>query len=99
MLVWLSPDAAAELETIGDYIARDNPRRAVSFVAELRAACLGLADMPRAFPLVARYAHLGVRHRAHGHYQIFYRAEGEPVTRIEILHIIHGARDHTALLF
>ena len=30
------PAAIADLEGIGDYIARDNPRRAISFVAELR---------------------------------------------------------------
>jgi len=42
MIVRILPAARAELETIGDYIARDNPRRAVSFVRELRDKCLGM---------------------------------------------------------
>jgi toxin ParE1/3/4 len=34
-----SPRAEADLEEIGDYIARDNPARAISFLDELRAHC------------------------------------------------------------
>jgi plasmid stabilization system protein ParE len=37
----LSPRAAADLEEIADYITRDNPARAASFVAELEAKCRG----------------------------------------------------------
>jgi plasmid stabilization system protein ParE len=37
MDVSLSPRAVLDLEEIGDYIARDNPIRAVAFVEELRA--------------------------------------------------------------
>jgi toxin ParE1/3/4 len=33
------PQAEADLEAIGDSIARDNPRRAASFVRELREQC------------------------------------------------------------
>jgi len=54
--------------------------------------------MPLAFPLVPRYEHMGVRHRAHGNYQIFYRTVGEPA-RIDVLHVLHGARDYAAILF
>ncbi len=36
MRVSISPLAERDLEAIGDYIADDNPARAVSFVAELR---------------------------------------------------------------
>ena len=35
----LSPLAEYDLESIGDYIAKNNPRRALSFVKELRAQC------------------------------------------------------------
>ena len=37
MRVTISPLAERDLETIGDYIAADNPSRALSFIAELRA--------------------------------------------------------------
>ncbi len=98
MIVRILPAARAELEAIGDYIARDNPRRAVSFVRELRDKCLSLADMPLSFPLVPRYEDRGVRHRVHGRYQIFYRVVGQP-ERIDVLHILHGARDFATILF
>jgi toxin ParE1/3/4 len=98
MIVRILPVAKAELEAIGDYIAQDNPRRAVSFVRELRDKCLSLADMPLAFPLVPRYEDRGVRHRAHGRYQIFYRVFGQP-ERIDVLHVVHSARDYAAILF
>ena len=34
-----SPLAELDLEEIGDYIARDNPPRALSFIEEIRARC------------------------------------------------------------
>jgi toxin ParE1/3/4 len=39
MRLVFSPRAALDLEEIGDYIARDNPRRAISFLGELEAHC------------------------------------------------------------
>lgn len=99
MIVRLLPDAEADLEAIGDYIARDNPLRALAFIAELRDRCDSLVDMPLGFPLVPRYEHRNVRHRAHGNYQIFYRTIDSPIERIDILHVIHGARNYAAILF
>ncbi len=99
MIVRLSPDAKAELEAIGDYIARDNPRRAASFIAELLEKCEGLATMPLGFPLVPRYGAHGIRLLVHGNYQIFYRTIGDPVALVDVLHIVHGARNYTAILF
>ncbi|HIC7210145.1 type II toxin-antitoxin system RelE/ParE family toxin [Burkholderia stabilis] len=99
MSVRLSDFAIAELEAIADFIARDNPQRAVTFVREIRDKCLGLAGMPLAFPLVPRFERHGVRHRVYGNYQIFYRVVGDPPARIDILHILHGARDYASILF
>ncbi|NOW46726.1 plasmid stabilization system protein ParE [Novosphingobium sp. SG751A] len=84
------------LEAIGDFIARDNPTGAPSFLRELRGKCLGLADMPERFPVVPRYEVTGVRRRVHGDYLIFYRVELE---RVVILHILHGAQNYTGILF
>ena len=39
MRLLITPLAEQDLETIADYIANDNPARALSFVRELRA-CL-----------------------------------------------------------
>jgi plasmid stabilization system protein ParE len=96
MIVRLTAGAERELEAIGDHIALDNPARALSFILELRQACLGLADFPERFPLVPGYEAEGVRHRVQGNYLIFYRAGAEAV---DVLHILHGAMDYAGILF
>lgn len=96
MIVELTATAEADLEAIGDYIARDNPKRAESFVQELCRCCLDLADMPEAWPIVPRYEHHGIRRRVHGRYLIFYRVVADRVT---ILHVLNGAMDVEAVLF
>lgn len=84
----LSPRAEADLEEIGDYIARDNPRRALTFVAELQQRCRRIADAPASFPLREELGP-GVRMALHGRYLIFFREVPEGV-RIE--RVLHGAR-------
>lgn len=96
MIVHLTEEAEEDLERIADYIALDNPARAISFLQELRGKCLALADMPERFPLVPRYEASGVRRRGHGNYLIFYRVEPEKVV---IVHVLHGAQDYSAILF
>lgn len=96
MKVVLTTEAIDDLERIGDYIARDNPARAASFVQKLIEKARLLGEMPQGFPVVPRYAHLGVRRCAHNNYLIFYRVEED---RVSIIHILHGARDVDALLF
>jgi len=96
MRVVVSAAASAELEAIGDFIAKDNPARALTFVLELREACETLVDAPERFARVPRYEHLGIRRRVHGNYLIFYRT-GRDV--VEVLHVLHGARDYESILF
>jgi plasmid stabilization system protein ParE len=94
--VVLTAEAQADLDQIADHIALDSPARALSFVGELVAAAREIGAMPRAYPLVKRYAHLEIRRRVHGAYLIFFRADAD---RVLIVHIVHGARDYEALLF
>ncbi|MCZ8081109.1 MAG: type II toxin-antitoxin system RelE/ParE family toxin [Rhodobacteraceae bacterium] len=96
MKVDITSAAEADLEGIADYIARDNPVRAVSFVRELSERCLDIADMPEAWPIVPRYEHHRIRRRVHGRYLIFYRASADCIT---ILHVLNGAMDVEAILF
>lgn len=96
MIVHLTASAESDLEQIGDFIAQDNPKRALSFVLELRDKCLHLAEMPYGFPLVPRYERYGIRRRVHGNYLIFYRIDVDQVT---VIHVLHGAREYTAFLF
>jgi len=45
---------------------------------------------------VPRYEHTGIRRSLFGNYLIFYRVGDD---RIEVIHILHGARDYEPLLF
>ncbi len=85
----LSPAAESDLEAIGDYIAMDNPRRAVSFIREMRARFEGIAAAPRSAPLRENIGP-GIRVAPHGSYLIFYRIADDGI-RIE--RVLHGARD------
>lgn len=92
----MAEEAGGDLERTADYIARDNPRRALTFIQELRTSCLDLADTPEGFALVPRYERQGIRRRVHGSYLIFYRVRGE---RIIVIHVLHGATDYAEILF
>jgi len=96
MIVEFSDEAESDLEQIADDIAKDNPRRALSFVLELRGKCEALVASPLAFSLVPRYESYGIRRRVHGNYLIFYRVRAEQVI---IVHFLHGASDYAAVLF
>ena len=94
MRVEFSPAAAADLGEIADYIARDSPSRARSFIDELEAQCVGLGDNPEmgaARPELAE----GLRSLAYRRYILFYRIQ-ESHVRIE--RVLHGMRDITTLL-
>jgi plasmid stabilization system protein ParE len=96
MRVVITAAAKADLLAIRNYIAHDNPERALSFVEELLDRCQALAYTPRAYPLVPRYERFGIRRRVHDDYLIFYRLQSE---QIEVIHILQGARDIEAMLF
>lgn len=83
--------AERDLEAIGDYIAQDNPVRAVSFVQDIRARCQKITHMPGAPLVVERIEDVPVRKVLFGHYRIYYAwLEGEDI--VLILHVRHGAR-------
>ena len=69
--------------------------RAVTFVRELREACDRLGDMPNAFSLLQRHKRSGIRRRPYGNYLIFYTVG----LRVDVLHMLHGARDYERILF
>jgi toxin ParE1/3/4 len=93
--VVLTEAAIADLIGIARFIARDNPNRAVTFVAELEERCQRLGPMPFAYPLLPGREETGVRRRPHGEYLIFYRVQDA----VEILHVLRGAQDYDAILF
>jgi len=88
MRCYFTPAASLDLEVIGDYIARENPRRAISFIAEIRQRCLQILQFPLAAPLREEYGE-GVRIVPFGRYLIFYTTLPGAI-RIE--RILHGSR-------
>ena len=94
MQLLIAPLAAFDLEEIGDYIAQDNPVRAGTFVAELRAHCEKICLNPAGY---RRRPELSddLRSCTHGNYVIFFESTTEQVT---IVRILHGARDMPEVL-
>lgn len=93
--VLLTPEAELDLEEIADYIAADNPLRAVSFVDELRVRCQGIATAPLAH---AERPELGPGIRAclHGRYLIFFTFDAHDGI-VLIVRVLHGARNLDAI--
>ena len=91
-----SPRAAADLDEIAAYIARDNPARAATFIAELEAQCRAVARRPLSYParddLVA-----GVRMAVFRRYLVLFREVPE-ANAVRIERVVHGARNLRRLI-
>ena len=90
-----SPRALRDIEAIGEYIAQDNPGRALTYLNELTAFCRQVARTPTIRRTVAHIEGVPLRKAFFGNYQIYYalRPDG---TGIEVVHIRHGARREPA---
>ncbi|PHI28474.1 type II toxin-antitoxin system RelE/ParE family toxin [Budvicia aquatica] len=91
MVLTLSPLAVQDLEEIGDYIADDNPVRALSCVNGLYQQCLLIGETPALYrqrPELGR----GIRCCPYGRYLILFSVN---TNDIRIQRILHGARDIT----
>jgi len=88
--------AESDLEEVGDWIAKDNPGRAMTFVRELRRSCVDIGPRPLGYPFVEHRRGEGIRRKVHGNYLIFYRVW---LDAVEILRVLHGARDYARILF
>lgn len=81
--------ARDDLLEIARHIARDNPKRASSFVAELREQCAKLAQHPGMGVAKPEYAE-GLRMFPHGRYLIFFSVTAADCVLIE--RVLHSAR-------
>lgn len=91
MRVWLADAAVRDLTAIEGHVALDSPNAARRLVRMLFERCETLAQNPR------RYSEASVgdlRKRPAGSYLIFYRVTAD----VEVVRILHGARDWTHLL-
>ncbi|MEM8556805.1 MAG: type II toxin-antitoxin system RelE/ParE family toxin [Bacteroidota bacterium] len=91
-VIW-SPQALADLEAIGDYLAREAPAYAQSFVDGAFGAVERLAVFPRSGRAVPEIGDVALRELIHRGYRIFHMvsdAEGE--LEVEILSVFHATR-------
>ena len=88
MLIKWTKTALASVDEIADFIAKDNPTRATSFMLELQAAVTQL----QAHPGMGRAGRIpGTRELVlHKNYIAIYRVRGDAV---EILRVHHAARN------
>ncbi|RIK88799.1 MAG: plasmid stabilization protein [Hyphomicrobiales bacterium] len=96
MRVFVTDAAWDDMLDIVRTVARDNPQRADTFLDELYDACRDIGRFPLASPPLPDRPAAGIRRKVHGNYLIFYRLQAGTV---EILRLVHGARDYERLLF
>ncbi len=89
MLLVFTPLAEQDLEKIGDYIARDNPRRALTFIREIRQQCKQLSERPKTYLLRSEVGE-NIRSCVFGRYVIYFTEIDEGV---RVIRILHGAMD------
>jgi toxin ParE1/3/4 len=91
-LLVYTPQSKKDLNNIGMYIAQDNPRRAMSFVRELREQCRKITEAPKAYrprPEIGG----SLRSCAYGNYVVFFIHEPGLV---RIVRVLHGSMDIAA---
>jgi toxin ParE1/3/4 len=87
--------AEIDLEQIGDFIAARNPARAESFIGELREKATNIVNQPHAYA-PRNDLSPGLREAIHKPYLILFRVTDN---HVEIVRIVHGARDLKTLSF
>jgi toxin ParE1/3/4 len=91
-IVWTEP-AVEDLHELHGYIARDSEVYASRFVERIISAAERLADHPKLGRTVPEANQDDIRELLSQNYRIIYRAAND---RIEMLSVIHGARDLAA---
>ncbi len=88
------PRAIRDVDDIWLHIAADDPAAATRMVERLAAGVARLADFPESGPARPEIG-AGARSIVVGRYLVLYRITGKYV---EIVRVIHGAREITGLL-
>jgi plasmid stabilization system protein ParE len=92
----VTASAEAEVDEIASYLAETSPVSALRFIDEIETAIRQLGEWALRYPLVPGHDQSGIRRRVVRPYNIYYRVAGREV---EVLHILHAARDYERLLF
>lgn len=94
MRIEFSRYAESDLAEIADFIASNNPARAVSFIREIREEIRSIARQPMLFhlrPEIGRDARIAIA----GRYIVLFRIRARAI-RIE--RVVYGGRDLPSLL-
>jgi toxin ParE1/3/4 len=91
--VVITAAAESDLEAIGDYIARDNPRKAAETVLRIIEEIESLDTFPERHP-VREHLPEGHRFLIVGTYLVVYRVDE---ANVYIVRAVHGSRDMTRL--
>jgi toxin ParE1/3/4 len=92
----VAPEAGRDLRAIRDYIAKDNPEAARRVILRLRDLARMLAGAPALGRARPEFGH-DLRSFVADPYVLFYRIP-TGTTGIELVRVLHGARDLDALL-
>lgn len=86
--------ARLDLRSIAEFIARDNPARAVSFIDELLDRMTAAAEWPKGFRERGEWG-TEIRSVSHHRYHIVFR---EAEHAVIILRVLHGSQDIPTIL-
>ncbi|MCK5612716.1 type II toxin-antitoxin system RelE/ParE family toxin [Candidatus Pacearchaeota archaeon] len=88
-LIWTEP-AVNSLQTLHDYIAKDNAFYAIRFIDRLTMAAERIPEFPLKGRQVPETDDENIREMIFQGYRIIYRIQSE---NAEILAVVHGSRD------
>ena len=90
MKVLWTESAVSQLQAIHDYLAQTSPNYAVRIVDRLTRRSIQISTFPNAGRMVPEFERAEIREVIEGRYRIIYLVKPREV---EVLAVIHGARD------
>ena len=88
-VIW-ADGAVADLDAAADYISKDSPAYAASFVLQSLEAARSLGDLPERGPVVPEFKREDIREIFVFSYRLIYRIDE---LWVSVLAFIHGRRD------
>jgi plasmid stabilization system protein ParE len=88
-VIW-ADGAVADLDAAADYISKDSPAYAASFVLQSLEAARSLGDLPERGRVVPEFKREDIREIFVFSYRLIYRIDE---LRVSVLAFIHGRRD------
>ena len=88
-VIW-ADGAVADLDAAADYISKDSPAYAASFVLQSLKASRSLGDLPERGRVVPEFKREDIREIFVFSYRLIYRIDE---LRVSVLAFIHGRRD------